>query len=50
MRKYRHRKIAGLAITCFGLGILMSFFLPLPVLIIIEAIVIIAAGFLFLNC
>jgi len=46
----RHRKVAGLAILCFGLGILLSFFLPLPVLIIIEAVVIIAAGLLFINC
>jgi hypothetical protein len=46
----RRRRVAGLAITCFGLGILLTFFLPTTFLIIIEAIVIIAAGFLFLNC
>jgi hypothetical protein len=45
----RYRKVAGLAITCFGLGILLTFFLPITFLIIIEAIVIIAAGFLFLK-
>jgi hypothetical protein len=46
----RYRRVAGLAITCFGMGILLTFFLPITFLMIIEAIVIIAAGFLFLNC
>jgi len=46
----RLSRIVGLAITCFGLGILMTFFLPISVLIIIEALVIIAAGFIFIRC
>ncbi|GHU35549.1 hypothetical protein FACS1894105_04460 [Clostridia bacterium] len=43
-------KIVGLAITCFGLGILLTFFLPIQALIIIEALVIITAGFIFIKC
>jgi len=46
----RLSRLIGIAITCFGLGILLTFFLPLPVLIIIEALVIITAGFLFTRC
>ena len=40
----------GIAVLAFGAGILFTFFLPLGVLIIIEAIVIITAGILFLRC
>jgi len=49
MRRHKMR-VAGLAVTCFGLGILLTFFLPMYLLIIIQAAVIVAAGFLFLNC
>jgi len=48
MRK--QNRVIGIAITCFGLGILLTFFLPISVLIILEAIVIVAAGFLFIKC
>ena len=43
-------RAVGLAITCFGLGILLAFFLPISALIIIEAIIIIMAGFIFIRC
>ncbi|MCL1858438.1 MAG: hypothetical protein FWF92_04320 [Oscillospiraceae bacterium] len=46
----RLNRVVGLAITCFGMGILLTFFLPISVLIILEAIVIVAAGFLFIRC
>jgi len=51
MRRFnRPSKVAGVAITCFGLGILLTFFLPISVLIILEAIIIVAAGFIFIKC
>ena len=37
----------GIAVSTFGLGILLAFFLPDPVLIVIEAAVIVTAGILF---
>ncbi len=40
-------KAIGIAVSAFGLGILLAFFLPDPVLIVIEAVVIVSAGFLF---
>lgn len=46
----RFNRVVGLAITCFGMGILLTFFLPISILIIIEALVIITAGFLFIRC
>ncbi|MCL2096733.1 MAG: hypothetical protein FWH10_07505 [Oscillospiraceae bacterium] len=46
----RLNRLAGVAITCFGLGILLTFFLPISVLIILEAIIIVAAGCIFIRC
>ena len=46
----RTNKLLGVAITCFGFGILLTFFLPVSFLIIIEAILIVALGFLFIRC
>lgn len=46
----RFNRVVGMAITCFGLGILLTFFLPISVLIIIEALIIIFAGFIFIRC
>ena len=40
-------KSLGLAIFCFGVGILCSFFLPEAVLVVIEALVIISVGCLW---
>lgn len=39
----------GIAVSAFGLGVLLAFFLPDPVLIVIEAAVIVTAGILFLK-
>ena len=40
-------KIVGISIFTFGLGILVSFFLPDKVLVVIEALLIVAIGVLF---
>lgn len=40
-------KIIGISILTFGLGILVSFFLPDKVLVVIEALLIVAIGLLF---
>ena len=42
-------RIMGLAVAAFGLGILIAFFLPDTVLVVLEAIVIVTAGVLFLK-
>ena len=42
-------KIVGIAIFTFGLGILIAFFVPECVLVVIEACVIILAGCLFMK-
>ena len=42
-------KLIGLAILSFGLGVLLSFFLPNGFLVVIEAIVIIGIGFLYFS-
>lgn len=41
-------KLIGVAVFAFGLGILISFFLPDRVLIIIETVILVALGLLFL--
>ncbi len=41
-------KLIGIAVFAFGLGILVSFFLPDKVLVIIETVLIVAIGLLFL--
>ncbi len=41
-------KTLGLAVLAFGCGILLAFFLPTYFLAVIEAIVIIAAGLLYI--
>lgn len=40
-------KIIGISILTFGIGILISFFLPDSVLAVIEAILIVLIGVLF---
>ena len=42
-------KTVGLAVLCFGLGLLASFFLPAGLLVVIEALVIIAVGILYFT-
>lgn len=39
----------GVTVSALGLGILVAFFLPESVLVVIEAIVIVTAGILFLR-
>lgn len=42
-------KLIGLTVLSFGLGLLLSFFLPESFLVVIEAIVIIAIGVLYFS-
>ena len=42
-------RTVGVAVLAFGLGVLISFFLPDTVLAVIEAFVIIAVGVLFFT-
>ncbi len=42
-------KLIGLTILAFGLGLLMSFFLPDGFLVVIEAVVIIGIGCLYFS-
>ncbi|MCQ2386095.1 MAG: hypothetical protein MJ078_05430 [Clostridia bacterium] len=39
--------VIGIAVLSFGVGVLISFFLPESVLVVIEALVIVAVGVLF---
>lgn len=41
-------KVIGISILAFGLGILVSFFLPDRALLVIETVIIVALGLLFL--
>lgn len=43
-------KFMGITVSAFGLGILIAFFLPDPVLIVLQAFVIVIAGCLFFKC
>ena len=40
-------KLLGISILAFGVGILISFFLPDKILAVIEAVLIVAIGLLF---
>ena len=40
-------KTVGVGVMCFGAGVLVSFFLPETILVILEAGVIVTAGILF---
>ena len=40
-------RVLGVSLLSFGIGILLSFFVPEPVLVVIEAVVIIAVGLLY---
>ena len=42
-------KMIGGAILAFGLGVLVSFFIPEPVLVVIEALIIIGLGCLYFT-
>lgn len=41
-------KLLGYLVLAFGAGIILTYFLPCSVLVVIEAIIIIAAGVLYL--
>ncbi|MBR6682070.1 MAG: hypothetical protein IKL40_03700 [Clostridia bacterium] len=41
-------KILGISVLSFGLGVLLAFFLPAYFLVVIEAIVIVASGILYI--
>jgi hypothetical protein len=43
-------KTVGTCVVAFGCGILMAFFLPESVLIVLEAGVIVTSGILFSRC
>ncbi len=43
-------KCIGISVVAFGFGLLLAFFLPKSVLIVLEAIVIIVAGAFFVLC
>lgn len=43
-------KIVGISVLAFGIGVLISFFLPETILVVLESLVIIAAGILFFLC
>lgn len=43
-------KCIGICVVAFGFGLLMAFFLPKSVLIVLEALVIIVAGAFFVMC
>ncbi len=42
-------KHLGITVAAFGMGILIAFFLPDPVLVVLQAIVIVTAGCLCLK-
>ncbi len=44
MRSQELCRVLGIAILSFGIGVLVSFFLPQQVLVVIEAITIIGVG------
>ena len=48
MRSIAIGKLIGVAVFAFGLGILISFFLPDSFLVVIETMLIVAIGLLFL--
>ena len=42
-------KCIGITVSAFGLGLLVAFFLPNSVLVVLEALVIIVAGVFFMK-
>ena len=42
-------KWLGIAVLAFGVGVLLAFFMPISVMIVLEAAVIIVIGLLFLR-
>ena len=42
-------RMLGVGVLAFGVGVLVSFFLPEQVLVVIEAITIIGVGFIYFS-
>ena len=49
MCRYRVRRLVGICAASFGLGILLSYFLPGFLLSFLEAVALVAAGILLLG-
>ncbi len=49
MKSQQLCRVLGIAILAFGVGVLVSFFLPEQVLVVIEAITIIGVGFIYFS-
>ena len=49
MRSNQLCRTLGIAVLAFGVGILVSFFLPEQVLVVIEALSIIGVGFIYFS-
>ena len=49
MKSQQLCRVLGIAILSFGVGVLVSFFLPEQVLVVIEAIKIIGVGFIYFS-
>ena len=49
MCQMRTGRVIGMAIVCFGAGILLSFLLPGYILAFLEALAVIAAGILLFG-
>ena len=43
------RRTIGIAVSAFGIGVLLAFLVPRPILAVTEAAVIICAGALFIK-
>lgn len=43
-------KMVGCCVIAFGLGMLTALFLPHSVLIVLEALVIVSAGVIYIKC
>ncbi|MBQ9940941.1 MAG: hypothetical protein IJO74_05335 [Clostridia bacterium] len=42
-------KAVGISVCTFGMGVMVAFFLPETVLVVLEAVVIITSGVIFLK-
>lgn len=49
MRSFQLCRALGIAVLAFGVGILVSFFLPEEVLVVIEALTIIGVGLIYFS-
>ena len=49
MKSYQLCRMLGISVLAFGGGILVSFFLPQQVLVVIEALTIIGVGLIYFS-